>query len=291
MDKLTDISFDTKYSFIVPEDGTTVKPVVASPDEHYWMIETNKPNSILGVYQSGEYTISSNGDKAFGKFDNESTKYTYIVLSEGITKDNVESYYFKLDDYSVEYKEGMGMVIGNISTGTHAWFKVTYPEMVTVNLETNPFNSGDFYINDKPLNSIKVPQGSELKIGVKPKDNYGFLNWTDDSGKIVSEYDFFAYLVNEDVTLTANLENPVYLTIGINDESYGSITCNGAKVNYKEPIPTKPNTIHTLDAKPEDTCKFDGWFDKDGTQISTDNPYKITVTEDVEITGYFSPDK
>lgn len=291
MDKLTDISFDTKYSFIVPEDGTTVKPVVASPDEHYWMIETNKPNSILGVYQSGEYTISSNGDKAFGKFDSEQTEYTGIILSEGITDKNVTPHYFALGSYKVDYKEGTGVIIGSISTETHAWLKVTYPEMVTVNLETNPSYSGELYINDEPLNSIKVPQGSELRIGVKPKDNYGFLNWTDDSGKIVSEYDFFACTINEDVTLTANLENPVYLTIGINDESYGSITCDSAKVTYKEPIQTKPNTKHTLEAKPEDTFKFDGWFDKEGTQISTDNPYEITVTEDVEITGCFSPDK
>jgi len=283
MDKLTDISFDTKYSFIVPEGGTTVKPVIASPDEHYWMIETNKPNSILGVVESSEYTISSNGDKAFGKFDSEYMENTNIVLSEGITDKNVETHYFEVDGYTVDYKEGVGVTIGGTSTRTHAWFKVTYPEMTTVRLAGNPADSYyELTINREPMTEITVPVGTQLIIGIKYKEGYEVINWTDNNGHVVSEKTEFAYIVesNEDVTLTANLGELVEINIEF-DEGIKGIIINGVETdNTTVPV----GSTVTLHADAREGYMFKAWVDKTrGAKLSGNQTYTFTIEESITI--------
>lgn len=295
MSKLTDISFDTEYSFIVPEDGTTVKPVVASADEHYWMVESNQPNTILGVEYSDEYTISSNGDKAFGKFDAHSTKYTSIKLAKGITgeDDDVKTEYFNIESFTVNSNLDKPEVnfasIDSIVTATHAWFQVTYPEMVTVRLAGNPADSYDaLMINEEPITEITVPVGTTLNIQIKYKVGYKIINWTDNNGNVVSEEEVFVYTVksNEDVTLTANLGELVDINIG-SDEGIETIFINGTKTDNTTVLVGSTVTLH---ADAIEGYMFKAWVDKTtGAKLSENQTYTFTIEEPITIDATSKP--
>jgi len=117
-------------------------------------------------------------------------------------------------------------------------------------------------------------------------EGYQFVNWTKE-GVIVSTANPYRFTVTEDTELVANFfnegENPetYEVNISVNNEEYGTATGSGT---YLE------NTTATVTAIAHNGYQFVNWT-KDGVEISTDNPYGFTVTEDIELVANFEEKK
>ena len=104
---------------------------------------------------------------------------------------------------------------------------------------------------------------------------YKFINWTK-NGEIVSTENSYNFSVTEDTELIANFE--MYLvTISVNNEEYGAATGGGYY---------KLNATAIINATAYAGYKFVNWT-KNDVEVSTDNPYNFTVTEDVELVANF----
>jgi hypothetical protein len=73
------------------------------------------------------------------------------------------------------------------------------------------------------------------------------------------------------------MEGSYLVSVNVNDEEYGSATGGGI---YEE------NTTATVTANANSGYKFVNWT-KDGTEVSRENQYSFTVTEDVELVANF----
>jgi hypothetical protein len=74
-----------------------------------------------------------------------------------------------------------------------------------------------------------------------------------------------------------NIVGVFFVSVSVNNNEYGTATGCGY---YDE------NAIATVTATAHTGYKFVNWT-KNGTEISTDNPYSFTVTEDVELIANF----
>ena len=112
-------------------------------------------------------------------------------------------------------------------------------------------------------------------------NGYKFLNWTK-NGAEISIDNPYSFIVTEDVELVANFEEvETYLVIvNANNDEYGTAIGDGI---YEE------NEIATVTATANDGYKFINWT-KDGVEVSTDNPFSFTVTEDIELIANFIDD-
>jgi hypothetical protein len=106
-------------------------------------------------------------------------------------------------------------------------------------------------------------------------DGYKFANWTK-NGVEVSTENPYSFTVTEDVELVANFEG-YFVNISVNNEEYGAATGGG---EYKA------NADATVTATAFTGYKFVNWT-KNGVEVSTENPYTFTVTEDVELVANF----
>ena len=106
---------------------------------------------------------------------------------------------------------------------------------------------------------------------------YKFVKW-EINGEVASTANPYIFTVTEDVKLVANFEAETYLvTINVNNDEYGTVTGAGM---YEY------NTTATITATANNGYKFVNWT-IDDVEISTDNPYSFTVTEDVELVAHF----
>ena len=108
-----------------------------------------------------------------------------------------------------------------------------------------------------------------------PYEGYKFVNWTKDGAEVSTENPY-SFTVTEDVELVANF-GQYLVSVSVNNDEYGTATGGGY---YDE------NETATLTATPYEGYKFINWT-KEGAEVSTDNPYSFTVTEDVELVANF----
>jgi hypothetical protein len=110
-------------------------------------------------------------------------------------------------------------------------------------------------------------------------NGYKFINWTKD-GEEVSTDNPYSFIVTEDVELVANFEEDVEIysvTVSVNNEESGTATGNG---EYEA------NETAIVTAAAFSGYKFVNWT-KDGVEVSIDNPYSFSVTEDMELVANF----
>ena len=116
-------------------------------------------------------------------------------------------------------------------------------------------------------------EGSQATLTATGKTGYSFSVW--DDGETANPR---VITVTKDATYTAifseNVEKPKYtITVVSADEAQGTVTGGGEFDEY--------STI-TIQATPKDGYDFDKW--QDG---NTENPRKVTVTENMTFTAYF----
>lgn len=128
--------------------------------------------------------------------------------------------------------------------------------------------------------------GSVIKVSVEKNFGYKFVNWTDASGKVVSDELSFSYEIGADTELTANFEK---LT------TYALDYCveGGANLYMVQPQPApvvidgknmyEEGTVVTLTASGNDILTFTNWSDG-GTFAET----KVTMDGDKSLTAVYS---
>jgi hypothetical protein len=117
-------------------------------------------------------------------------------------------------------------------------------------------------------------------VTATPYTGYRFVNWTIE-GEEVSTDNSYSFTVTEDVELIAHFEvaepETYLVSVTVNNEEYGTATGGGVY---------EVNTTTILTATAFTGYKFVNWT-KEGEEISIDNPYSFTVTEDVELVATF----
>ncbi|MCL2511727.1 MAG: hypothetical protein FWF09_06720, partial [Bacteroidales bacterium] len=125
--------------------------------------------------------------------------------------------------------------------------------------------------------------GDSKTVTANANDGYKFVNWTKD-GSAVSTANPYTFTVTENIELVANFakeDAKVYqVTVSVNNEANG--TANGGGT-YEE------NTIATVTATANSGYKFINWT-RNGVEVSPNNQYSFTVTEDVELVANFEED-
>ena len=119
--------------------------------------------------------------------------------------------------------------------------------------------------------------GWEVTITATPEETYRFVNWTV-GGKEVSKENPYTIAINQNTQFKANFEKDNYtLKVtagegGVVKASQEGIVLNGTKV--------------TLTATPKEGYGFVNWT-VNGEEVSKENPYTVTITNDIEYVANF----
>ena len=151
---------------------------------------------------------------------------------------------------------------------------VTYPELpveYTVTATVNPAETGTV------AGAGKYEEGKEATLTATPAEGYQFVNWTV-GDSIVSTENPYKFTVTADLALVANFEliPPTKYNVTVTAEN-GTVEGAG---EYEE------NAEATLTATAAEGYEFVNWTVGDSI-VSTENPYKFTVTADLALVANF----
>lgn len=131
-----------------------------------------------------------------------------------------------------------------------------------------------------PHGSISVNYGGTFSVTAHPNAGYHFEHWEDETGAVVSTDNPYSFSVPGDVHLFGVFGAGGLYTVNVNwDASMGTVD-----------FPTEPimeGTTITLTATANDGYHFVNWTAENGSVLSTDNVYNMTVTGDVTLNANF----
>eukprot|EP01029_Cantina_marsupialis_P023175 TRINITY_DN573927_c0_g2_i1.p1 TRINITY_DN573927_c0_g2~~TRINITY_DN573927_c0_g2_i1.p1 ORF type:complete len:2750 (-),score=319.36 TRINITY_DN573927_c0_g2_i1:5689-13938(-) len=168
-------------------------------------------------------------------------------------------------------------------------YVVTPEEQVTANfipcykVEINASEGGSASFNS---NQEEIyPEGMLINCIATPTDGYKFVNWTNDSDKVVSAEIEYQFTLTHDVKLNANFIQVFNVSVVSQDETMGSVSVSG---NFDQNNQCENGTSVQLQATSNDNYRFTGWRDINNDIIlATENPYEFTVQNNVNIQGEF----
>ncbi|MBO4444474.1 MAG: Ig-like domain-containing protein [Bacteroidaceae bacterium] len=129
-------------------------------------------------------------------------------------------------------------------------------------------------------------EGTQVTVSATPNFGFHFTNWTDGSGKVVSEEESFVYTVTHDEVLTANFTQLETFRLDLSVEG----GANDYMVDLS-PAPTlidtkkmyEEQTEVTLTAASNKILSFSHWSDG-----QTSNSIKVLMDKDVTLTAHYS---
>lgn len=166
---------------------------------------------------------------------------------------------------------------------------------LTVNYDTT---MGDVFYVDGPYEA-----GDSAFVMAMPNPGYRFVNWTEGT-TVVSTNSFYEFVMNADLTLTANFEvdstssaDSLTIITAVNDATMGSITPAPGTHRYGE------GDVFTVTATPNSGYFFEGWivsmdygfFTYTDTLIGMPNTYSDSVDDSylgmvISFTALFTAD-
>ncbi len=128
-------------------------------------------------------------------------------------------------------------------------------------------------------NKTQVGHNGQVTLTATPNEGYGFVNWTVE-GKEVSTENPYTATITAEATFVANFEAlPIYaVSVSSNDDAMGTAAISATEAIEGETV--------TLTATPNEGYSFVNWT-VEGKEVSTQNPYTTTITEDIEIKANF----
>lgn len=135
-------------------------------------------------------------------------------------------------------------------------------------------------IADDVLTSVKVDENTVEILALSLSENRlecVLTGTAEVSREIDKDDDTFTFTISDicsDVTATIGYEEPIKITISLNNPEWGSADFEGE--------PYKGETI-TFEATANDGYELSEWQDADGKTLSTENPYSATLTSDPEV--------
>jgi hypothetical protein len=117
--------------------------------------------------------------------------------------------------------------------------------------------------------------GDTITIMATSDDCWKFINWTNESGAVVSQNAIYTFIVTEDAILTANFEETIFNLVVLADPPEGGVVTGGASN-----IPcVSGGTFITVEASLNSCYTFAGWWTPDGTRVSTETSYTFNLNE------------
>ena len=133
-----------------------------------------------------------------------------------------------------------------------------------------------------PADSTVVIENNTFTATATASRGYRFVSWVDAAGATVSTDNPYTFTVTANTALTATFE-PLDTTFTVSvvfDEEQGTVLGAGSY---------NAGTQVTLTAVPNEGFRFVAWMDGT-TEVSTANPYRFTVTDDVTLSAIFAVD-
>lgn len=152
----------------------------------------------------------------------------------------------------------------------------------------NEFANQSFKVNVTPEDDVKgtIVGAQTYKIGdlatltATPKEGWEFAGWYEGK-KCVSKQNPYTFYPSRDINLVAKFKRPDVNAIGTTANSiYGTV---------KVPERAELESVVTYKAIPKAGYKFVGWY-KDTELVSTENPYRFTITGDTNLKAVFEWD-
>ena len=135
-----------------------------------------------------------------------------------------------------------------------------------------------------------IISGNSITCIAKADDDYTFVEWRDETGKVISTQAEMTTVVTEDTTLTAYFElsekNSIMVNVVANEG--GTVGDDNWTVGYSVSM-FSGESINCA-AKAKKNMKFVEWRDELGMVISTQAEMSTVVTEDITLTAYFDLD-
>ena len=144
-------------------------------------------------------------------------------------------------------------------------------------INTEPQGKMEMDKDGKQLkNTSDVKFGNSVTLtAVETNNKYKFDGWYQNN-EIISAEKEFTFVAVSDTVLSAKFSKKIF-NVKVQAEAYegktaGTVTPTSKKVEINEKI--------EIEAKPKKGYVLDKWINVEGTEVSTDNPAKITITQD-----------
>ncbi len=174
---------------------------------------------------------------------------------------------------------------------------VSIVSYVASNSEVKSQNNSDAIYNSSntPVN-FNAAYTSTVTLTATPFTNYLFGGWysNQECTTQLSSKTTYTYTVRSDNNVYAKFtksdgSDPDVRTIAVNTPENGSVSAKANDSSQNLPYIGEVGTSVTLTAYPDAGYKFDGFYNEAGTEeISTDNPYTYTISENKTFTAKFS---
>lgn len=145
-----------------------------------------------------------------------------------------------------------------------------------VTVQANDATYGTVALNsDATVLTGNFPYGDTVNVSATAAEGYYFVNWTDNNGSVVSDQNSARFIVEADVTYTANFaDGSEYTITAVADTSvHGQVTGAGTYM---------AGTTVVLTA-----VEFPNYFFTQWNDGNTDNPRTINVTANADYIAYY----
>lgn len=235
------------YHFTQWNDGTTSNPrrVVVSQDTAFTAsFAPNQYSATCAVNDNSRGTVASTGGN-----------YSYLTSVTFTAIPNSDYHFLRWS---------------NGSTDNPVTFTLTQDTVLTAILVGLTAN-----VNDNVMGTVSHNKPSNLVEVVTATPNYGyhFVQWNDG----ITDNPRTMNLVGDTSVTAIFAVNNYYVTLGVNDESLGSVVGEG-EYPYLSTV--------TITANAVEHSHFLQWSDG-----NTTNPRMLTVTSDTSLTAYFESDQ
>ena len=149
----------------------------------------------------------------------------------------------------------------------------------TITVEVAPELSAAITINGEATTSLTAE--GKITIVATPAAGYGFKNWTDENGVVVSTESTLIDNTEGDKIYTANLLRALTVTATSNNTEWGTAHVEGGNNGL-----FVEGTEATLVATPENGCRFVQWT-LNGYTISTQSTYKTVIMQNENYVAEF----
>jgi len=149
----------------------------------------------------------------------------------------------------------------------------------TITVEVAPELSAEITINGEATTSLTAE--GKITIVATPTAGYGFKNWTDENGVVVSTESTLIDNTEGDKIYTANLLRALTVTATSNNTEWGTAHVEGGNNGL-----FVEGTEATLVATPENGCRFVQWT-LNGYTISTQSTYKTVIMQNENYVAEF----
>lgn len=260
---------------------------------NYYAIKNVKANDIIEiVYNGGGTSSAMNTLPALENLNNatvsnETSSYTlkfnygnkdrtldYTVKTLTVTADGPVSFSLK-DGYIAKITVGTAYTVNaNVTQESYGTVSVTSPDYMLL---------GDKFI-----------KGTDVTLKAEPAAGKEFVKWTDGSNDVSTANPYTITNLSANTTLTAVFqESTVMYNIKVTAGANGSVTVTKGSDNVTSSVTGVSGqdyvtgTSLTLTATADPGYKFKNWTNSGGAEVSTENPYTISLTEAMGLTANF----